>query len=822
MTWRPDGSALIKVLDFGISKSPIGTEMQLTQTQSLLGTPAYMSPEQMRSARLVDARTDIWSLGTVLYEVLEGRRPFEAESFSEMCVKVAVDPPRPMTHTPPALQQVVLRCLAKDARAALRDDGASSRAIWSGSPHDPHQAQMLVERMEHVTRRSLHTMDAVAPPPSTRRKRRWPMVALPLIAIAIGTTLGLWVGGSGDDAPSPVSAAPTAAIAAPPPAAGATAPCAGARDRRRSDRAGRGPRGPQGRQASDPTARPSPGGEAAEAGAVQGVRAYGRLLSRMRHAFVLLCAVAMPVAADPGDDRARAVELFDDGRRLMLAGDAAGACAKFDEAIQIEPLAAGTMLNLGLCNEALGKYKTALDWFRKAQVRATETDPPLPAAEREAREHATLLVGRVATIRIVAPGGASVSIDGEPVRRGDLARVEIDPGHHVLEATAPGKPAIHRELDVSGSGGDTVTLAFDADTGRARARPQRGRAVHRPRRRRAARDEPWPHAVREARLFRPRGRRAGGRPHRARRDPRRDEHRAHVRHRARRPRDPRGRRRRLPDHHRPRPHRRGAGDRAGRCRRRGRGAVLMRAIALVALTGCNVVFGFDDIHPDAPRTTASPGPHPFAGANTFFYVRPVAITLASDGPGTTMFYTTDGSTPTAASQSGLAPVTLTLEDGPTTLSYFGTNAGGSDGAHTDVYHFDATQTIQTGYVVTDTALANGSPIAVVAPGGTVDGTAHVQIWSQSDCPSCALQLVYGVDATDQGCLFDTARDAADGPGVFPGVEHDAAFTVTAPTAPGVYEIRVANNEQFTCDEAVAKNSLQSRPDVARIGVLVVQ
>src|SRR5919204_188683 len=77
VTWRPDGSALIKVLDFGISKALTGTAMQLTQTQSLLGTPAYMSPEQMRSARNVDSRSDIWSLGTVFYEVLEGRRPFE-------------------------------------------------------------------------------------------------------------------------------------------------------------------------------------------------------------------------------------------------------------------------------------------------------------------------------------------------------------------------------------------------------------------------------------------------------------------------------------------------------------------------------------------------------------------------------------------------------------------------------------------------------------------------------------------------------------------------------------------------------------------------
>jgi len=183
-----------------------------------------------------------------------------------------------------------------------------------------------------------------------------------------------------------------------------------------------------------------------------------------RHAIALAIAVAAPAAADT-TDRARAGELFDDGRKLMASGDAAGACGRFTEAIQLEPQAAGIMLNLGLCNEAVGKYKTALEWFRKAQVRATETDPPLPGAEKEAREHAAHLVGMVATLRIVAPAGASVSIDGEPVRRDDLARVEIDPGHHAIDATAPGKPAVHQEVDVSGKGGDTVTLAFDSEGG---------------------------------------------------------------------------------------------------------------------------------------------------------------------------------------------------------------------------------------------------------------------------------------------------------------------------------------------------------------------
>jgi serine/threonine-protein kinase len=148
-------------LDFGISKSPLGTDMQLTQTQSLLGTPAYMSPEQMRSARLVDSRSDIWSLGTVFYELLEGRRPFEAESFSEMCVKVAVDPPAPMINTPPALQPVILKCLAKSADqryASMADLGRDLVPFVQ----DTHQAQRLVERMARMLRRSQPNWDADA------------------------------------------------------------------------------------------------------------------------------------------------------------------------------------------------------------------------------------------------------------------------------------------------------------------------------------------------------------------------------------------------------------------------------------------------------------------------------------------------------------------------------------------------------------------------------------------------------------------------------------------------------------------------------------
>jgi len=153
VTWRPDGSALIKVLDFGISKSAAGTDMQLTQTQSLLGTPAYMSPEQMRSARNVDQRTDIWSLGTVFYEALEGHRPFEAESFSEMCVKVAVDPPGPMSNVPAGLQQVILKCLAKAPEQRYFSMAEFARDLVPYAA-DQHAAQVLVDRMTRMLKRA--------------------------------------------------------------------------------------------------------------------------------------------------------------------------------------------------------------------------------------------------------------------------------------------------------------------------------------------------------------------------------------------------------------------------------------------------------------------------------------------------------------------------------------------------------------------------------------------------------------------------------------------------------------------------------------------
>jgi serine/threonine-protein kinase len=147
VTHRVDGSTLIKVLDFGIAKAPTTTDVRLTKTSMMMGSPAYMSPEQLRSAHDVDARTDIWSIGAILYEAATGRLPFEGTSVTELAVKVAVDPPAPLTGIDPAYAAIVMRCLEKQPEARFQNIGelASALAPLGGEPG--HTAALMISRM---------------------------------------------------------------------------------------------------------------------------------------------------------------------------------------------------------------------------------------------------------------------------------------------------------------------------------------------------------------------------------------------------------------------------------------------------------------------------------------------------------------------------------------------------------------------------------------------------------------------------------------------------------------------------------------------------
>jgi serine/threonine protein kinase len=137
LTRRPNGTPCIKVLDFGISKgvqmvSETGS-LHTTNTQAVFGSPLYMAPEQMRSARDVDARADIWSLGATLYELLTGRVPFLAGSLINLMFSVANDSPPPLRAMRPeisgALERVVLRCLEKDRERRYQSVRAVASAM---------------------------------------------------------------------------------------------------------------------------------------------------------------------------------------------------------------------------------------------------------------------------------------------------------------------------------------------------------------------------------------------------------------------------------------------------------------------------------------------------------------------------------------------------------------------------------------------------------------------------------------------------------------------------------------------------------------------
>jgi serine/threonine-protein kinase len=159
LTHRAQGMDTIKVLDFGISKVALrrtnnnSTRHPLVQTTMAMGSPIYMSPEQLRASRDIDSRTDIWSIGCVLFELLTNRLAFDAPSITHVTAVILENEPPSLRAVapslPPGLETIIQRCLAKNPAERYQDVGELAIALY---PYAPAQGRFSVERICAILR----------------------------------------------------------------------------------------------------------------------------------------------------------------------------------------------------------------------------------------------------------------------------------------------------------------------------------------------------------------------------------------------------------------------------------------------------------------------------------------------------------------------------------------------------------------------------------------------------------------------------------------------------------------------------------------------
>ena len=210
-------SGVVKLMDFGIAKMVV--DRKVTQTGSTVGSLYYMSPEQVKGAADLDPRTDLYSLGISLYEMVTGARPFQGDSeYSIKAAQLETNPPPPIQldpNLPPALSEIILMSLEKDPAQRFQTADAFRAALLSvrGSVQQPVAAPAEAP-----------VVALPPPPPPAARSHRGLYIALGSLAtiaviIAAVTQIPKFRHTAAESAPAAVASAPAQqAPAEPPPA----------------------------------------------------------------------------------------------------------------------------------------------------------------------------------------------------------------------------------------------------------------------------------------------------------------------------------------------------------------------------------------------------------------------------------------------------------------------------------------------------------------------------------------------------------------------------------------------------------------------------